>query len=176
VDYEAEDRYHSIHVASCIVKGTRFYLNNDHYATDVLDNARRFPSSWDAATAIDGERGAWSRAFRWKPVPLFVAEQAGRASAIRRRAGREGVMTCAACGHPVPTYRGPGLERLCRWCYAMWAWIAFRPTGPRVPRPLRHPCGVCGRAGRRGVDCDPCRTWAGWETAIARYVRAGRPA
>jgi hypothetical protein len=85
-------------------------------------------------------------------------------------------MTCAACGHPVPTYRGPGLERLCRWCYAMWAWIAFRPTGPRVPRPLRHPCGVCGRAGRRGVDCDPCRTWAGWETAIARYVRAGRPA
>jgi hypothetical protein len=105
-------------------------------------------------------------------------------------------MTCAACGHPIPTNRGEGREPLCRDCFAAWAWVAFRPTGYRRTRPMntrlyrpgplaglgppRHPrpfaCPVCGAIVLRGwfTDCGPCHTWFAGQAAVARFVRAWR--
>jgi hypothetical protein len=70
MDYEAFDRGAVQYLASCIVKGTRFYLTDSGTATDIQDRARRFRdySQADHEAAQENALGPWGRGFHWTAV------------------------------------------------------------------------------------------------------------
>ncbi len=77
MDYEATDRYMSSWVISCVHNGVRFYLTDNHLATDIPDRAMLCPYIDHAEDVIEIENrlDIWPSYFAWKPYR--VAEMMG---------------------------------------------------------------------------------------------------
>jgi len=77
MDYETIDKDMSSWIVSCteLTNRTRFYLNNDGTATDILSRAKRFRYYEQAMVAAIDARGekAWA-GFEWEAMSVPEAQ------------------------------------------------------------------------------------------------------
>lgn len=69
MDYEATDKFYSSFVVTCEHNGTRFFLTDNKFATDIKRRAQIFRRIDDAERAASWERDdvkTWRGAFDWR--------------------------------------------------------------------------------------------------------------